>query len=435
MEEVDNMTRPDRMKCEYYPFWVQVFGLPVGLMTEHIGIVIGDSLGDVLEVDANANQISWGKYMRIRVRINVMEPLERGTSLALKDGMKIPIAFKYERLPDLCFVCGCLSHHETECDFAVEMKKANGSIQRAYGLWLCAEYKNGRPWSVWPLQPPSTELLSQRNMAHTTCLGVSSGQAFSGNDGNGKGKEVIQEYEVVNQAVTTRGITTKNYQAETTSMKANLLSSNISDLPRGYGSPKLKSDVLWSTTDGKQKMSHLAKHGSILLTHLEDIVDDTDLGETNDETFLKMAKFGTSTNEISAEAGNCLAFDCFGRSGGLALLWTENVVIELLSYSASHIDVIIRDPTIHQDVHFTGFYGNPDIGRRKESWHLLRHLKNSSILPWLCAGDFNKLLSDSEKFGGSLRPAWQLQDFEKVVKDCNFTELPVVGPCFTWRRK
>ncbi|XVF34409.1 hypothetical protein REPUB_Repub18cG0056600 [Reevesia pubescens] len=120
----------------------------MGLMTERIDIVIGDSLGDVLKVDANANQISWGKYPRIRVRIKVMEPLKRGTSLALKDGIKILIAFKYERLPDFYFVCGCLSHHETEYDFAVEIMKANGCIQCAYGRWLCAEYKNGRPWSI-----------------------------------------------------------------------------------------------------------------------------------------------------------------------------------------------------------------------------------------------------------------------------------------------
>ncbi|XVF14497.1 hypothetical protein REPUB_Repub09cG0065300 [Reevesia pubescens] len=52
---VNNITRLDRMKWEYCPFWVQVFGLPVGLMIERIGIVIGDTLGDVLAVDATEN--------------------------------------------------------------------------------------------------------------------------------------------------------------------------------------------------------------------------------------------------------------------------------------------------------------------------------------------------------------------------------------------
>jgi hypothetical protein len=49
---------------------------------------------------------------------------------------------------------------------------------------------------------------------------------------------------------------------------------------------------------------------------------------------------------------------------------------------------------------FTGFYGHPDPSRRHESWDLLTHLKGFTPDPWLCVGDFNEVVEQSEKVGG-----------------------------------
>lgn len=35
---------------------------------------------------------------------------------------------------------------------------------------------------------------------------------------------------------------------------------------------------------------------------------------------------------------SCFSVDCSGRSGGLALLWNQDVVFSLNSYSPNHID-------------------------------------------------------------------------------------------------
>ena len=40
-----------------------------------------------------------------------------------------------------------------------------------------------------------------------------------------------------------------------------------------------------------------------------------------------------------------------------------------------------------------GFYGEPDTSRRHELWELLCRLKHNSTLPWLCASDFNKIVT------------------------------------------
>ncbi|KAL0378862.1 UNVERIFIED_CONTAM: hypothetical protein Sradi_3191700 [Sesamum radiatum] len=75
------------------------------------------------------------------------------------------------------------------------------------------------------------------------------------------------------------------------------------------------------------------------------------------------------------------------------LLWRKEVNVIVHSYSASHIDVVIAREDGTEGWHFTGVYGHPDAARRPETWELLRHLRQYSPRPWLCAGDFNEILS------------------------------------------
>ena len=59
---------------------------------------------------------------------------------------------------------------------------------------------------------------------------------------------------------------------------------------------------------------------------------------------------------------------------GLAMLWERDLSVELKSYTRYHIDAVVTDPTSGFKWRITGFYGNPDTNRRKESWELLHFL-------------------------------------------------------------
>lgn len=82
--------------------------------------------------------------------------------------------------------------------------------------------------------------------------------------------------------------------------------------------------------------------------------------------------------------------------------------------------------------HLTGFYGNPETTKRLESWAKLKHLKNTSSLPWLVIGDFNEITGLSEKEGGSMRPRRQMEIFVEAINQCRLREVDFVGPRFTW---
>ncbi|GMY22353.1 hypothetical protein FCV25MIE_17594 [Fagus crenata] len=94
--------------------------------------------------------------------------------------------------------------------------------------------------------------------------------------------------------------------------------------------------------------------------------------------------------------------------GGLALLWNDRMRVQVTSYSRSHIDASVEDKGTGKKFHLTGFYGNPETHKRRESWALLKHLSHLSSSPWVCIGDFNEVLDNVERVGRGIRPAWQI---------------------------
>ena len=128
---------------------------------------------------------------------------------------------------------------------------------------------------------------------------------------------------------------------------------------------------------------------------------------------------------------NAFGVSSVGLSGGLVLLWKNNVTVDLKSYSKFHIDVWVTMENGRQ-WRFTGFYGEPVRARRKESWRLLRFLRNQTDLPWLCVGDFNEVLHEDEQMGGNDREEWCMEGFREAVDYCSFSDLGFRGLPYTW---
>ena len=122
-----------------------------------------------------------------------------------------------------------------------------------------------------------------------------------------------------------------------------------------------------------------------------------------------------------------------GGGGGLALLWDDSVQVVIKSFSNSHIDAVVEESGGGNPWRFTGFYGQPESCRRVDSWNLLKSLGNQAAVPWVCAGDFNEIVKQSEKEGGSLRPEWKMRNFREALAEAGLSCLPSLGPKFTWR--
>ncbi|XP_042964596.1 uncharacterized protein At4g02000-like [Carya illinoinensis] len=97
-------------------FWVRIHDLPMIACNEYVGKLIGDTLGKVIEVDLDYDDLAWGEYMRVRLALDITKPLLQRKKISLGDHRDYWVRFTYERLPDFCYQCGSLGHSHRECD-------------------------------------------------------------------------------------------------------------------------------------------------------------------------------------------------------------------------------------------------------------------------------------------------------------------------------
>ncbi|KAM0852301.1 hypothetical protein ACQ4PT_051857 [Festuca glaucescens] len=116
------------------PIWIRMFGLPLGMMDRETGGTIGDEVGEFMEVEVGDDGFAKGKFLRVKVRINIKKPLMRGIMLDVgKEKAGLWCRFEYEYLPDFCFRCGLLDHIDRDCKVTL----ARGETAQ-YGSWLKA---------------------------------------------------------------------------------------------------------------------------------------------------------------------------------------------------------------------------------------------------------------------------------------------------------
>ncbi|XP_050222174.1 uncharacterized protein LOC126672268 [Mercurialis annua] len=123
--------------------------------------------------------------------------------------------------------------------------------------------------------------------------------------------------------------------------------------------------------------------------------------------------------------------DSDGKGGGLALFWSENLTVLIISSSNWYIDCMIKDET-KGFWRFTGFYGNPKQSQRVHSWTLLTRLSKMFKGPWLVGGDFNEILSREEKSGGAEKPLYLMQNFKWALEDSEVFDAGGNEGGFTW---
>ncbi|KAL9433285.1 hypothetical protein AB3S75_028171 [Citrus x aurantiifolia] len=123
--------QPHRFPLFHTSFWIQVYNLPIGFLSEKVLINIGNNIGEFQSSDPNNPMGVWRNYMRIRVSIDIRKPLKRRLPLKKDGGDWFWVEFKYERLNTFCFICGLLRHSEKICPKLYDCDAAD--ITRSYG--------------------------------------------------------------------------------------------------------------------------------------------------------------------------------------------------------------------------------------------------------------------------------------------------------------
>lgn len=82
--------------------WVQVWNIPLHWMSKDVGRKIGNALGGSCDVVIPENGSKEGRYLRLKVMLNITKPLPRGKLIKL--GLEQTwVELRYENLPYVCY--------------------------------------------------------------------------------------------------------------------------------------------------------------------------------------------------------------------------------------------------------------------------------------------------------------------------------------------
>ena len=122
-------------------FWIQVYDIPVGSMSLNVSKQLGNFIGKFVDYDINNNAGLWRNFMRIKVLLDVRQPLKRWKKIQKPQGEWPLVHFKYERLSTFCYLCGMLGHSEKFCNKLFLI--TDGDIKREWSTDLRVPVRRG----------------------------------------------------------------------------------------------------------------------------------------------------------------------------------------------------------------------------------------------------------------------------------------------------
>lgn len=126
-----------------------------------------------------------------------------------------------------------------------------------------------------------------------------------------------------------------------------------------------------------------------------------------------------------------------GSSGGLLLLWKDDIDINVVVGNPFFINYLVCDNSVTDSCtqQLTFVYEPPFPSMRPVFWDDLNLLGDSFTGPWLMAGDFNSVLSQKDKSGGKLVSSSSIGGFRGMVDKNALIDLGFVGHTFTWTNR
>ncbi|XP_026445212.1 uncharacterized protein LOC113345752 [Papaver somniferum] len=121
-----------------------------------------------------------------------------------------------------------------------------------------------------------------------------------------------------------------------------------------------------------------------------------------------------------------------GKSSGLAFGFIEKSSIEILGHSHNMIHILCDvTPAINNCV-ISFIYGSLNLSGMKDQWSFLSDMHDNNNNPWTLLGDFNFILTDSDKQGGNPSGSFPPKFVVDKLFEMNMNEVYSFGNRYTW---
>jgi hypothetical protein len=121
-----------------------------------------------------------------------------------------------------------------------------------------------------------------------------------------------------------------------------------------------------------------------------------------------------------------------GSSGGLVLSWRPGVDLKCFVTNKNNISAWCFSNPPNSPWILSCFYGPPDRRERMAFWDSFESIGSLFEAPWLCIGDFNSVLVQSEKLGGKPVSSSSNCPFRKFINLFGMIDLGFDGNPYTW---
>ncbi|GMJ04706.1 hypothetical protein HRI_004139800 [Hibiscus trionum] len=123
-------------------WWIRVYDLPLDKMTMAMARKIGACFGELDHVDCRQINGNLSEHFRVKVELNINQPLLRMVILPNGDDGPRICPIQYEKLQKFCYFCGMLGH---EVDLCPQEVPKNETLP--YGPWLSVPFETRMPRS------------------------------------------------------------------------------------------------------------------------------------------------------------------------------------------------------------------------------------------------------------------------------------------------
>ncbi|XP_071906102.1 uncharacterized protein [Coffea arabica] len=129
---------------------------------------------------------------------------------------------------------------------------------------------------------------------------------------------------------------------------------------------------------------------------------------------------------------NSFIVEAMNKTGGMTILWNNEVKISEVQASAFTIEAKVEDEEKRESWWFVGVYASCDSHIRKGQWEVINRRKSGWGDKWIIMGDFNDITSNEEKWEGRVRDAKNFQDFREFINDNKLIDIGYEGKPWTW---
>ncbi|KAE8815159.1 Elongation factor 1-alpha [Hordeum vulgare] len=462
MEDFDPMKLIEEYEFNKVPIWVQIFRLPLGMMDRASGEGVGGAIGEVQEVETDEDGKAVGKYLRVKVKLNITKPLMRGSMVQIDErGRKschVERECKAKVKKDEKAQFGRWLRDEVEGRRLEDRGRSSGSGSISsgggknfgFGKWGSQGGSDRLSWRKEEVKAngKSAEGANEEEVQSPLKLSISKRDVTTEGGKEGRHEAVKRlKFDVVTvegggedgSDATTIAIEVKGGRKDIVGTESNQEAWDeemaVSKEGKGGEVAEVQADGIAGKAKCKgDKPGGGKKFRRFHVMRQEGVQQGEGIQELSGSKRKVLEEEGSETGRWKLGLASMWVVKPDGRSRGIAAFWRREMVLSLRSSGRRHIDFDVTEPN-GDTWRLTGVYGESQGDRKKETWKMMRILgqQHENGRPWLCLGDFNEILTGDEKCGGVARPQSCMDQFRDALESCGLNDLGYCGDKFTWR--